>query len=315
MKTLLTRSPRKAAVLLQAGGVVAFPTETVYGLGAAAFDEKAIRAIFRAKGRPADNPLIAHIASLDQLPLLAARIPPLAQTLMDHFFPGPLTLILPRHPAVPLVATAGLDTIGIRMPALRVTQIFLRACGVPVVAPSANRSGHPSPTTWQAVHEDLDGRIDGILKGGAAEVGLESTVVDCTGRVPLVLRPGAVSLEQLRRVVAGTRIHRPRHGEAVRSPGLRHRHYAPQATVLLVGSPEQATPARDAAYIGLQPVRRPSRFGRVARCRDAADYARTVFHFFRTCDAAGIRAIYCGTVPELDIGAALMDRLRRAAAR
>lgn len=314
MKTRCLRSPRSAAALLQAGGIVAFPTETVYGLGASVFDERAIRAVFRAKGRPSDNPLIAHIASREQVPLLAARVPASAQKLMDKFFPGPLTVVVPRHPAVPDAATAGLDTIGIRMPALPVTREFLAACAVPVVAPSANRSGRPSPTDWRAVREDLDGRIDGILIGIAAEVGLESTVVDCSGRVPLLLRPGAIGLEALRRVLPALRPYVPRAGQVVRSPGLKHRHYAPRARVVLVASVADAEPGPRSAYIGVE--RASARgFASVLRCRDIATYAQGVFRFFRDCDAAGLVTIHCQRVPETGLGVALMDRLRRAAAR
>ena len=164
------------------------------------------------------------------------------------------------------------------------------------------------------MREDLDGRIEGILTGGAAEVGLESTVVDCSGRVPLLLRPGAISLEQLRRVLPAIRRYVPRTGEAVRSPGLKHRHYAPRASVVLVASPKEAVSAPDAAFIGLHRVTKSS-FARVLKCRDAADYAHNVFRFFRACDAEELRTIYCERVPESGLGVALMDRLCRAAAR
>lgn len=315
MKTLLSRSPGRAAQILRRGQAVAFPTETVYGLGASAFDEAAIRRIYEAKGRPSDNPLIAHIASLDQLPLLARRVTPSARKLIARFFPGPLTVILPKRPEVPDLATAGLDTIGIRMPAHAVAREFLLACGVPVVAPSANRSGRPSPTTWSAVREDLDGRIACILQGGPADVGLESTVVDCTGSVPVVLRAGAVTLEMLREVVKSARLHRPRRNEKARSPGMKHRHYAPQAKVVIVDSPGDAGRSGRTAYIGLGPRRHASGFGLASFCRDTEQYARGLFRFFRTCDARGLETIYCQSVGGGGLATALMDRLRRAAAR
>jgi L-threonylcarbamoyladenylate synthase len=294
---------------------VAFPTETVYGLGASAFDEAAIRKIFAAKGRPSDNPLIAHIASLDQIPLLAKRVTPAAEKFIARFFPGPLTVILPKNPRVPDVATAGLDTIGVRMPSHKIAAAFLRACGMPVVAPSANRSGLPSPTVWQAVRDDLNGRVSCVLQGGASDVGLESTVVDCTGRAPRVLRAGAITLEQLREVVPSTRMHRPRKDGAARSPGMKHRHYAPRARVVLVDSLLDAECSDHSSFIGLRTPLLVTGFGRVALCRDTAEYARVLFRFFRACDASGITTIFCETVPDEDLGRALMDRLRRAAAR
>src|SRR5205085_2464416 len=161
---------------IKRSGVVAFPTETVYGLGANVFDETAITKIFEAKRRPADNPLIAHVSSIEQIGLLAAEITPKARQLISAFFPGPLTIVLKKTDAVPTIATAGLDTIGVRMPLNDLARRFIEACGMPLVAPSANLSGRPSPTTWQAVLEDLDGRIDCILQGDATEIGLESTV-------------------------------------------------------------------------------------------------------------------------------------------
>ena len=201
MRTLLTGSPEEAARFIKGGGVVAFPTETVYGLGADAYNEHAVRKIFEAKRRPADNPLIAHVAAREQLADLTLEVPHAAEHLIETFFPGPLTLVLKKSDRVPLIATAGLDTVGVRMPASPLAHEFLTLCGTPVVAPSANISGRPSPTTWQAVFEDLDGRIDCILQGGPTDIGLESTVVDCTTKPPLVLRFGSVPLEELRGVV------------------------------------------------------------------------------------------------------------------
>jgi L-threonylcarbamoyladenylate synthase len=315
VKTILARSPARAAAILRRGEPVAFPTETVYGLGAPAFDGRAIRKIFRAKGRPFDNPLIAHIASASQLGLLASRVTPSAKKLMDRFFPGPLTVILPKKEDVPASATAGLDTIGIRMPASSIAREFLKHCGFPVVAPSANRSGRPSPTTWQAVREDLGGRIACILRGPPAYLGLESTVVDCTGRSPVVLRSGAITLEMLRGVVPSTRMHEPLADEPARSPGMKHRHYAPRAKVVLVDEIEDAPRSDDTAFIGLRPPLFATGFGLVALAGGVEEYARVLFRFFRECDASGIRSICCERVPDKGLGRALMDRLRRAAAR
>lgn len=311
-RTRLTDRPARAAEVLITGGIAAFPTETVYGLGANAFDAEAVRAIFQAKGRPGDNPLIVHIHDPAQLAEVARRVPASARKFMRRFWPGPLTLVLPRHPTVPGAVTAGLDTVGVRMPAHPVARAFLAACGFPVAAPSANRSGRPSPTSWRAVQRDLGGRIPCILRGARAEVGLESTVLDCTGRVPVVLRPGAVTLEELRAVVPSTRAATERDRARGRSPGLRHRHYAPRARVALLDGAAWPAAARGAAYIGLRRPP-PGLFWLARRCRDARDYARELFHFFRACETARVRVIWCDALPARGLGAALMDRLSRAA--
>ncbi len=313
MNTKLTQSPTLAARYIAHGEVVAFPTETVYGLGANLFNESAIRKIFEAKGRPTDNPLIAHIAELDQLRSIAREVPPIAQTLVDAFFPGPLTLVLPKHEQIPLIATAGLNTIGVRMPQHPIARQFLTACGMPLVAPSANLSGRPSPTTWQAVREDLNGRIACILKGDPAKVGLESTVVDCTGKAPVILRAGGVTLEQLREVLPETEIANPGHAEAPKSPGMKYRHYSPDARVVISIFPQFTAPVGDSAYIGIDPPPRLDGFKKFLLCREVAEYAHALFQFFRECDEEGIQTIFCQAVQEKGLGLALMDRIRRAA--
>ncbi|MBX7173613.1 MAG: threonylcarbamoyl-AMP synthase [Pyrinomonadaceae bacterium] len=311
METFLTKSPNEAAEFIKKGGVVAFPTETVYGLGANVFDEKAVAKIFEAKMRPADNPLIAHVGSLEQIKLLASEINETAQKFIEAFFPSPLTLVLPKTKEVPLIATANLETIGVRMPNHKLAQEFLKACKTPVVAPSANLSGKPSPTIWQAVYEDLNGRIDCILQGEQTIVGLESTVVDCTSAPLLVLRTGAITLEQLQMIVPETQLYQVKENESVKSPGLKHRHYSPRARVYLLESGKwKAESGKNAAFIGLN---RPSiEFDLVKICSSIEEYAHEVFAFFRECDAQKIKTIYCETVEEKGIGLALMDRLRRA---
>jgi L-threonylcarbamoyladenylate synthase len=311
VKTVLTESPSEAARFIKLGGAVAFPTETVYGLGADVFDEAAIRRIFEAKDRPGDNPLIAHVSDLDQIHRLTPDTPSTAQRLIDSFFPGPLTIVLRKSERVPLIATAGLDTIGIRMPKLPLAQKFLAACGVPVVAPSANLSGRPSPTTWQAVLEDLDGRIECILKGEATEIGLESTVVDCTSEQPVLLRKGAISLEALRTIVPEIKVLEPGDKASLRSPGLRHKHYSPRAEVIVVRPGAVLGPREADAFIGIHPASTQVAFSRV--CDSVEDYAASLFEFFRECDRLGVQKIYCEAVNERGIGAALMDRIRRAA--
>ena len=310
MKTVLTKSAKEAAEYIKRGGIVAFPTETVYGLGANVFDAAAIAKIFAAKQRPNDNPLIAHVGNLAQIELLVKEITPYARKFIDAFFPAPLTLVLPKSEKVPLVATANLETIGVRMPRNSLALEFLRNCETPVVAPSANLSGKPSPTDWRAVFEDLDGRIDCILQGEATEIGLESTVVDCTSNVPLILRTGAITPEELREIVPETQLYKLQKDEPPKSPGLKHRHYSPNARVILI--PDSRFQIADSgAFIGLN--RPDEKFDLVKICSSIEEYAHSVFAFFRECDARKIETIYCETVDENGIGLALMDRLKRAA--
>ena len=311
METVLTKSPIEAAEFIKRGGIVAFPTETVYGLGANVFDEKAIEKIFQAKQRPNDNPLIAHVGSVEQIKLLVSEISETAQKFINEFFPAPLTLVLPKSKNVPLIATANLETIGVRMPQHDLALEFLRACEMPLVAPSANLSGLPSPTDWQAVFEDLNGRIDCILKGDAIAIGLESTVLDCTSDIPFVLRPGAVTLQQLQKIEPKTKLHKISQTEAPKSPGLKHRHYSPRAKVVLVQSSSfKIEPSKTSAFIGLNEPE--GKFILVKICSSIENYAHEVFSFFRRCDKENIEIIYCGIVEEKGIGLALMDRLKRA---
>ena len=314
LETLLTSDPHEAARFIQRGEVVAFPTETVYGLGADVFNESAIGKVFAAKGRPSDNPLIAHVSHQDQIAQLVSFTPDFAKALIAAFFPAPLTLVLPKHERVPLLASAGLSTIGVRMPRHEMAREFITACGTPLVAPSANLSGSPSPTTWQAVAADLTGRIACILQGAQTDIGLESTVVDCTGDAPVILRAGGVTLEQLQAVVASSRkadaadLHQPK------SPGLKYRHYAPHATVMIVNDVNEMENHETAAWIGLHAPRSIG-WNLIKQCADVTQYAHELFAFFRECDAQGVKAIYCEAVEDKGLGVALMDRIRRAAHR
>jgi L-threonylcarbamoyladenylate synthase len=311
MQTVLTTSPARAAEFIKHGGLVAFPTETVYGLGANVFDARAIEKIFVAKQRPSDNPLIAHVGNLEQIELLVSEINATAEKFIEAFFPAPLTLVMPKSEAVPLIATANLQSIGVRMPHSEFALEFLRSCETPVAAPSANLSGKPSPTTWQAVYEDLNNRIDCILQGEATEIGLESTVVDCTSEIPLVLRAGAVTLEELQAVVPETKLYRMQTNETPKSPGLKHRHYSPRAKVVLVsaGGGQQAA-GSGSAFIGLS--KPDEKFDLIKVCNSVENYAHELFNFFRECDRRGLETIYCQAVEEKGIGLALMDRLRRS---
>ena len=307
-RTQRTRDPRTAAAYLRDGHPVAFPTETVYGIGAGAFDDDGVRRIYAVKRRPADNPLIVHVSTIDQVVLLTSRIQPTAERLMERFFPGALTVVLPKHPTVPTVTTGGMDTVAVRMPADPTAHAFLEACGTPVAAPSANLSGRPSATSWQAVLEDLDGAIACILKGDPLITGLESTVVDCCGSVPQLLRPGAIALEDLE----GVQLPPRQQTAKLPSPGTRYRHYAPNARVCIVEAPPRVLPNTKAAYIGLAPLEHEDQFTLARACASEEEYGRSLFAFFRQCEAHGVTHIFCQKVRMQGIGRAIMDRIQRA---
>ena len=234
-----------AAQMIREGKLVAIPTETVYGLGANGLDENAVLHIFEAKGRPQDNPLILHISEPREMEAICHDIPQAAWLLAEHFWPGPLTMVLPVRDCVPKRTTAGLDTVAVRCPKTAATRELIRLAGVPIAAPSANRSGKPSTTTAAHVLHDMDGRIDAILDGGACEVGVESTIVDLTGERPRLLRPGGVTPEQLRALLGELDIDRAVLGQiandaVVRAPGMKYKHYAPSAEVIIVSGSSEA---------------------------------------------------------------------------
>jgi len=229
----------EAAEILKNGGLVAFPTETVYGLGANALEEQASAKIYAAKGRPSDNPLIAHIASMEDLPKLAAEIPEAGRKLAEKYWPGPLTLIFPKRDVVPYGTTGGLDTVAVRMPSDPIAARLIRLAGIPVAAPSANTSGRPSPTRAEHVIEDMNGKIEMIIDGGEVGIGVESTIVDVSGEVPTMLRPGAITMEMLRETIGTVAIDPAilgpmSEGMKPKAPGMKYRHYAPNAEMTLV---------------------------------------------------------------------------------
>ena len=316
-------SIRRAAALLRAGELVAFPTETVYGLGADALNAEASARIFAAKGRPADNPLIAHIAGESGLAGLIAGEPcACARALMRAFWPGPMTLIFPKSPRVPREVTAGLDTVAVRMPSHPVARALIRAAQTPIAAPSANRSGRPSPTTAAHVLEDMEGRIPLILDGGPCEVGLESTVVDVTGARPRILRPGGVTLEMLEGIVGDVDVdegvlHQLQAGSQALSPGMKYKHYAPKGEVTIVTGPRAAQEiarlydAADgrAAILAFSQADYGAR--RVYRLKNAPG---ELFAALRQLDEDGMETIYAEDVPTAGVGLAVMNRLMRAAA-
>ena len=321
----------QAGALIRSGELVAFPTETVYGLGANALDADAVKRIFEAKGRPGDNPLIVHISAVEQLgPLISVEPSPMARALMDACWPGPMTLIFPKSDLVPMAVTAGLDTVAVRFPAHPAARALIDAARRPVAAPSANRSGRPSPTTAAHVLADMDGRIPMILDGGPCAVGLESTVIDMTGDVPRILRPGGVTPEMIEAVCGAARVDeavmRPlREGERPRSPGMKYRHYAPRGSLTVVQGDEAAVIARikqlyDAAegtplilalegHLPAYGDRRALSLG-----VDAAGMARALFDALRQADDLGADALFSEAVPADGLGLAVMNRLGRAAA-
>ena len=329
-----------AADLLIDGKLVAFPTETVYGLGADALNPAAVKRIFEAKGRPSDNPLIAHIASLEQLTQLVREVSPLAKLLMERFWPGPLTLVMDKDRDLPDDLTAGLDTVAVRIPEDPIALDLIRRVGRPIVAPSANRSGRPSATTWESVLIDLDGLIDGVLCGPPTRIGLESTVVDTTTDEPIILRHGAITQEMIQRVWRSRRSSSSHLGPitgsngpspaevpldfARRSPGTRHRHYQPKARVVLFDSIDQLGELPHAVGIlGIAPMNDIPAIEsdlsekypgvKLCMCSSLDDYAGRLFEFFRECDFENVPTIYCQRVELSGLGRAIMDRLDRAA--
>jgi L-threonylcarbamoyladenylate synthase len=298
----------RAAALLKAGEVVAFPTETVYGLGADAMSAAAIARVFAAKGRPADNPLIVHVGSVEGL-RRCGRLDRRAEALAAAFMPGPLTLVVPADESIPSIARAGLPTVALRIPAHPVAAALIESAG-PLVAPSANLSGRPSPTTADHVYHDLNGRIAAVLDGGPCSVGIESTVVDLSGARAVILRPGVIAADAIERVLGEPLAALTPAGEAPRSPGMKYRHYAPSARVRLViaaTAPElgMPTPAR---LVLTTPGHYPLFAGHHVRLVSE----RELYALFRDADVRGIREIVVYAAPgELSVG--LMDRLVKAA--
>lgn len=316
------RALKKAVDILKEGGLVAFPTETVYGLGARALDAAAVKKIFAAKGRPADNPVIVHVSEAEQIDLLVAAIPSSAEALMARFWPGPLTLIFSRSHRVPAIVSAGLETVAIRSPDHPVAQALIRRLGEPIAAPSANRSGRPSPTRAEHVVGELGDRVPFILDGGPCRVGVESTVLDLVSDPPRILRPGAVTAEALEAVIGEVIPFSPREGTAAsRSPGEKHRHYAPNLKMVLV-------PPRRLESALSKGRKAGKRLGLLCR-RSGADragvdfyrsirggeevYARGIFAALAAAEAAGVELLLVETVKKKGIGVAIMDRLERAA--
>jgi L-threonylcarbamoyladenylate synthase len=327
-------SIEKAAALLKTGAVVAFPTETVYGLGANGLDAGAVARIFEAKGRPQDNPLILHVSSREGLAPLVKAVPREAEMLMDAFWPGPLTIVLESSSVVPLIARAGLPTVAVRCPADGWARRLIDACGFPIAAPSANLSGRPSPTTAAAVFEDMTGRIPLILDGGPCSIGLESTVLTLAAGKPSVLRPGGVTPEQIAAVIGevevdASALKQLEPGAKAASPGMMHRHYAPQASLTVVAGEAVAAAARICSLYDEAEAsgRNPAVLARVENVRlyvgravDALGLAgntesvgNALFESLRKMDADGRTDVFAEAVEPSGFGLAVMNRLLRAA--
>lgn len=325
---------KEAAEILRSGGLVAFPTETVYGLGANALDEQAAKKIYAAKGRPSDNPLIAHISSIAELEPLVSKIPEAGRRLAEAFWPGPLTMVFPKSSQVPYGTTGGLDTVAVRMPSDPVANRLIALAGVPVAAPSANTSGRPSPTTAMHVWQDMKGRIEMIIDGGPVGIGVESTIVDVSGEVPTLLRPGAVTMEMLEAVVGHVEIDPaiqgpPKEGMRPKAPGMKYRHYAPKASLTLVEG-SQADVVDEINRLTRQQQANGKKVGVICteetKDQYCADILRSVgiraqeetiahnlFAVLREFDDLQADVIYSESFSRDHLGQAIMNRLTKAA--
>lgn len=316
-----------AAQLLKNGALVALPTETVYGLGANALDEEAVKSIFAAKGRPQDNPLIVHISEFDEIYNLVEEVPESAKSLAVKYWPGPMTLILKKSKLVPDVVSAGLDTVAVRLPNHDVTRAIIKAAGVPVAAPSANLSGSPSPTTAQSVLDDMNGRIPLIVDGGACRIGVESTVISLTGEKPSILRPGGVTPEQISGVLGDVAIddavfHKISSSRKVASPGMKYKHYAPATKVVIVKGDSEKY------YDFLE--KQSGNFGALCFEEDASkvnckyvsygkesnslSQSNRLFNALREVDSLGVDVVFARYPFEDGMGLAVLNRLLRSAA-
>ena len=325
MKTRLLKDTdediRIAAKIIEQGGLVAFPTETVYGLGANAMDTDAVRKIYEAKGRPADNPTIVHIAEREELGQVTFLVTEDMKTLMDRFWPGPMTMIVPRGEYIPYVTTGNLETVGVRMPENEVARELIRRSGCPIAAPSANLSGRPSPTTAQHVIDDLDGRIDAVIQSGPCRIGIESTVIDMTGKIPMILRPGYITKKDFEEALGQeilldpTLNRKPREGEDFhpKAPGMKYRHYAPRAEMIIF----KGDRIRVEAAIDQERAEREA-LGQKVFVIDFDEDRETVaaheiFAMLRQADREGADVILAAALPQRGVGFSVMNRMLKSA--
>lgn len=325
---------KEAAGILQQGGLVAFPTETVYGLGANGLSEESCKKIYEAKGRPSDNPLILHIGNIDQLKTIASEITPLAKKIMDAFWPGPLTLIFKKKPCVPDSVTGNLDTVGIRFPSGKIAQALINQANLPIAAPSANSSGKPSPTKASHVEFDLDGKIDMIIDGGRADFGLESTIVDVTGDVAVILRPGAITKEMLENLLGKVEVdpaitNNANEDFVPRAPGMKYKHYSPKAKIMLVKGNEEDVIKKinEMADANMQKGLKVGVLATdktkdsykadivlsVGKREDDLEIGANLFKVLRKFDFLSADVVYSEVFDETGEGLAIMNRLNKAA--
>ena len=342
MKTIIKKIDRnnidreiieQAGAILRAGGLVTFPTETVYGLGANALDEEAAKKTYAAKGRPSDNPLIVHIARIEDLEGIVTEVPENAKKIAQHFWPGPLTMIFKKNERVPLGTTGGLETVAVRMPDDEIARRVILAGGGYISAPSANTSGRPSPTSARHVAEDLDGKIEMIIDGGDVEIGVESTILDMTVTPPMILRPGAITVSMLSEMIGEVTIDETlvseNSGKAPKAPGMKYRHYAPKAEMVIVeGRPQEAVEA--IKQLAFEQKKAGKSVGIIATDESASSYtngivktigsrenentvAKNLYRILREFDDEDVDYIYSEAFSEDGIGTAVMNRLGKAA--
>ncbi|MFP4523534.1 MAG: L-threonylcarbamoyladenylate synthase [Candidatus Nanoarchaeia archaeon] len=292
---------KKASEIILKGGLVAFPTETVYGLGANAFDEKAIAKIFTAKGRPQDNPLIVHISNKKDIYKLSSNVNEKCLNLIEKFWPGPLTIILKKSDLISKKVTAGLDSVAIRMPTNKIALELIKKSTVPIAAPSANKSSKPSPTRATHVLDDLNNKIDAVIDAGEVDIGIESSVLDLSGKTPQLLRPGKITKKQIEKVIGKveekTKTKRPK------SPGMKYKHYSPNAKVIIISSKKEKETIQK---------KEPYKKIKLLSYSDETTMAHNLFHDFRECDKEGIQIILVQSIKEKDFGQAIMNRLKKA---
>lgn len=321
---------KQAAKLIRQGKLVAFPTETVYGLGANALNYSAVKKIFESKGRPADNPLIIHIYDKNDLQLLAKDIPSITKKIIEWFWPGPLTIVLRKSRAVPKITTGGLDTVAIRMPKNKIAQYLIKEAGIPIAAPSANFAGRPSPTLAKHVWDDLKGRIDLIIDGGQTNIGIESTVIDLSRKRPMLLRPGGVTLEELQKIIGRIGIHplvKGKKSKSVsRSPGMKYRHYSPAAKLILIEGTKQNVNKKISQLLKTY-KKQQNRVGIMTADKDFSqkadmikyvgsdfsEIATNLFKILREFDSKKIDVILAQGISQKGLGLGIMNRLGKAA--
>ncbi|MFW6283634.1 MAG: L-threonylcarbamoyladenylate synthase [Minisyncoccales bacterium] len=295
-----------AANIIKNSQLVAFPTETVYGLGANGLDKKAVKKIFIAKGRPQDNPLILHVCNQEQIKTLVKEIPIKAKKLMDKFWPGPLTIIFKKSKIVPKIITGNLNTVAIRMPKNKIALELIKESGYPLAAPSANLSGKPSPTSAKHVFDDLKGKIPLIMDGGKVEIGIESTVIDMTSKIPQILRPGKITKKRIEKIIGKIKKTAFLKTKKPKSPGMKYKHYSPKAKVIIINS------LKEKKEIILKYPQKKIKF---LKYESVIKMAKNMFNDFRLCDQKGYDIILVKEIKDKEFGFAIMDRLKKASGK